>query len=114
MTVRWMRDGHTYDGEALDKPYGITVDWPVLSLDGNTFHAKFTSTAHPMRGDVNQDAWVGHADLDIVLDQWGNRGVEITDPRADVNEDDFVGQFDLDYVLDEWGCGVPETPFSAD
>ena len=106
LTVHWTGN-HYYDGQALDKPYRITVDWPVLSLDGNTFHATFTSTAHPMRGDLNQDAWVGQADLDIVLDQWGKTGSEITDPRADVNGDDFVGQADLDYVLDEWGQGVP-------
>ena len=55
------------------------------------------------RGDLNEDESVGQTDLDIVLDQWGNSGVEISDPRADPNDDDSVGQTDLDIVLDDWG-----------
>ena len=55
-----------------------------------------------LTGDLNDDAFVGQADLDIVLAMWGN-GPIIPDPRADVNEDEFVGQTDLDYVLAEWG-----------
>ena len=55
-----------------------------------------------LAGDLNDDGFVGQADLDIVLAMWG-KGPIIPDPRADVNEDDFVGQTDLDYVLAEWG-----------
>jgi hypothetical protein len=58
-------------------------------------------------GDRNEDFFVGQTDLDIVLDQWGNSGGEITDPRADANDDDFVGQTDLDIVLDDWGQTGP-------
>ena len=62
--------------------------------------------------DLNDDGFVGPADLDVVLGQWGNSGVDITDPRADINADDFVGQGDLDHILADWGRGtsapVPE------
>ena len=54
-----------------------------------------------LAGDLNDDGFVGQADLDIVLAMWG-KGPIIPDPRADVNEDDFVGQTDLDYVLADW------------
>ena len=55
--------------------------------------------------------FVGQSDLDIVLDQWGFSGGEISDPRADANDDEFVGQTDLDIVLDQWGqTGSPPPP----
>ena len=61
-------------------------------------------------GDLNEDGFVGQFDLDIVLAQWGNSGLNITDPRADPTGDGFVGQFDLDYVLASWGQGTPPSP----
>ena len=90
----------------------------LLQVDvtgGATFLAigQFSLAVDPsIAGDLNNDNFVGQADLDIVLGQWGRNGAEITDPRADVNEDDFVGQVDLDWVLGGWGQGpgapVPE------
>jgi len=62
--------------------------------------------AQAISGDLNGDGFVGQADLDIVLAEWGN-SAPLADPRADVNGDNFVGQFDLDYVLAEWGQGTP-------
>jgi len=61
------------------------------------------SFQHTVRAHGNADGFVGQTDLDIVLDQWGHSGGEITDPRADPNNDDFVGQTDLDIVLDDSG-----------
>ena len=55
------------------------------------------------RGNVNEDEFCGQTDLDILLDQWGCIGSEITDPRADINKDNCVSQADLDIVLDDWG-----------
>ena len=57
-------------------------------------------------GDLDGSGMVGQGDLDIILDQWGRSGGEITDPRADANDDDFIGQKDLDIVLDHWGESI--------
>lgn len=60
-------------------------------------------------GDLNLDGFVGQADLNIVLVQWG-RGFHgappVTDPRADANKDGLVGQGDLNIVLSDWGMGT--------
>ena len=56
--------------------------------------------------DIEDDCWVGQADLDIVLGSWG-QNVPPADPRADHNGDGFIGQADLDVVLSDWGSGVP-------
>ena len=55
-------------------------------------------------GDVNGDGFVGQADLDIVLGEWGNRPP--ADPRADPDGNGLVAQGDLDYVLADWGQGL--------
>jgi len=66
--------------------------------------SEITATYKPaLAGDLDGSGFVGQADLDIVLDQWGRSGGDITDPRADVSGDNFVGQDDLDIVLDDWG-----------
>jgi hypothetical protein len=59
-----------------------------------------------LRGDLNNDGFCGQADLDILLDAWGD-SVPPGDPRADPSGDGFVGQVDLDVVLDDWGEGTP-------
>jgi len=55
-------------------------------------------------GDLNDDGFVGQADLDMILAKWGWT-VDPSDP-ADTNNDGFIGQSDLDFVLDHWGDGV--------
>ena len=59
-------------------------------------------TVGALLGDLNEDVFVGQADLDIVLGNWG-QAVPPADPRADPSGDDFVGQADLDTVLGDWG-----------
>jgi len=90
-------DEWTGDTDYVDDPdaSSTTVTMPPGTVE-------VTATYH-LRGDLNADGFVGQTDLDIVLDQWGHSGGEITDPRADPNNDDFVGQTDLDIVLDDWG-----------
>ena len=69
----------------LDNPQGIAV-------------------AEMLSGDLNGDGFVGHTDLGIVLDWWGQTvtpGVQ-----ADPTGDGFVGQSDLDLVLGHWGEGI--------
>jgi len=95
-------------GETLDPPnngfvYFVTKESSTLAPP--TLNDDATCIV-VIEGDLNEDGFVGQADLDIVLAMWGN-GPIIPDPRADVNEDDFVGQTDLDYVLAAWGQGTP-------
>jgi len=61
-------------------------------------------TGPHMRGDLNDDGWVGQTDLDIVLAEWGN--FPPGDPRADPSGDRVVKREDLDYVLADWGQGA--------
>jgi hypothetical protein len=73
-----------------------------------TVTATYRDIPHAQAGDLNGDGFVGQADLDIVLSQWGRGGDfggPLTDPRADASGDGFVGQADLDIVLAHWGQG---------
>ena len=72
---------------------------------GDTYDVPTREPALPGIGDVNQDGFVGQADLDIVLAAWGTSPP--SDPRADLFEDNLVGQADLDTVLSFWGEGEP-------
>ncbi len=63
-------------------------------------------------GDLNEDAYVGLDDLDIILQDWNHGDPSppndpIVDPRADANGDGFVGLDDLDMVLTTWNKGAP-------
>jgi hypothetical protein len=71
--------------------------WTTFDLD--------PSFPLPIFGDLNNDGFVGQADLDMVLDNWGDT-VDPAEP-FDFNNDGFVGQADLDVVLDNWGDGTP-------
>jgi len=64
-----------------------------------------TPPPEPIPGDLNHDDYVGQADLDIVLQYWG-QSVE-PGHQADPSGDGYVGQADLDIVLDNWGEGTP-------
>jgi len=63
-----------------------------------------------VEGDLDGDLFVGQADLDIVLDNWGE-SIPPGNPAADPSEDFFVGQADLDIVLDDWGLHSPPPPY---
>ena len=79
-----------------------TITMPAANA---TVTATYTD-AVTLDGDLNSDGWVGQPDLDIVLDQWGKSGGDITDPRADPDNSGWVGQPDLDIVLDDWGKSI--------
>jgi len=90
------------DTGVLDDPNAATTDVTMPAADVEVT-ATYTPPCVPCNGDLDGSGFVGQGDLDIVLDQWGNSGGEITDARADPSGDDFVGQADLDIVLDDWG-----------
>jgi len=54
-----------------------------------------------VEGDLDASGFVGQADLDIILANWGDSPP--ADPRADPSGDNMVGQSDLDIVLYHWG-----------
>jgi len=85
-----------------DTSYVSDVDCASTTVTMPSSAVEITAS-YRLRGDLSADGFVGQTDLDIVLDQWGHSGGEISDPRADANDDDFVGQTDLDIVLDQWG-----------
>ena len=62
-----------------------------------------------LNGDLNDDGFVGQADLDMVLFNWGDT-CPLDDPRIDTNRDNLIGQYDLDSVLNGWGDGTPPVP----
>ncbi len=58
-------------------------------------------------GDLNDDGFIGIADLSIVLGNW-NQNVTPFDPlMGDPSGDGLVGIEDLNFVLGSWNAGVP-------
>ncbi len=62
-------------------------------------------TADPV-GDLNGDHYVGIADMDIVLANWGSTVDPGNRSLGDVTGDGLVGQEDLQAVLDTWGTAA--------
>ena len=54
-------------------------------------------------GDANGNGQVEQADLDAVLNNWGNTGPGLTWATGDFNNNGQVEQGDLDAVLNNWG-----------
>ena len=99
--------GYCFEGWVGDTAYvtdtNAAFTWIVMPAQNVEVTAKYNP--FPDAGDLDCNGFVGQGDLDIVLDQWGKSGPEITDPRADPSADGFVGMADLDIVLDNWGEG---------
>ena len=98
--------GSCFDDWEGDIAYVTDVDNPNTTVTMPPHNVTVTATYNllPDKGDLNNDGFVGQADLDIVLDAWGD-SVPPGDVRADPSGDGFVGQADLDIVLDNWGEG---------
>lgn len=62
-------------------------------------------TTDPL-GDLNGDHYVGIADLDIVLANWGGTVDPGNRSLGDANGDGTVGQHDLQMILDTWGSAA--------
>jgi hypothetical protein len=104
--------GRQFDEWAGDTNYLADADAPETTLAMPPDDAEITATYAdiPSRpGDLDGNGFVGQADLDIVLANWGcggEGGQPLLDPRADPSGDGFVGQADLDIVLANWGQGT--------
>jgi hypothetical protein len=57
----------------------------------------------PCVGDVDGDGDTDHADLGIMLADWGCT----VDCVGDLDGDDDTDHSDLGILLADWGCGVP-------
>ena len=57
--------------------------------------------------DANGDGFVGIADLNIVLGNWGRTVFPGDVLSGDLNGDGFVGIGDINWVLTDWGTGTP-------
>lgn len=55
--------------------------------------------------DLNGDGFVGIADLDIILGNWGGPGGSAS--AGDANGDGAVNQLDIDLVFGSWGNSTP-------
>ena len=90
-------------GPPRDKKWNNAYD--AVTNTGRGYVVEYVSDPAALPGDLNGDGFVGHTDLGIVLDWWGQDVTPYAQP--DPTGDGFVGQFDLDTVLDHWGEGVP-------
>ena len=59
-------------------------------------------------GDSTADGFVGAADLQAVLNNWGLNGA--TRKQGDLTGDGSVGGGDRQQVLNNWGQGIPPEP----
>ena len=64
-----------------------------------------------LTGDLNEDGFVGIADLNIILSQWNHTVFPGTGP--DSNVDGFIGIDDLNLILSNWNNGTPPTDLTA-
>ncbi len=95
----WRIKGPWMNGEGLTERHDIPAsELPtIMSLPG---HGQVTKA---LPGDFSEDGTVDIVDLNMVLIDWGNTGLDVIDQRADTNSDDTVDLIDLNTVLIDWG-----------
>ena len=91
----------TYDGES-PLPFEVPPDPDPGELALEEFWRNFT----PIPGDMNEDGYVGSADLDIVRFHWGQYVMPGDTYAGDANGDGYVGSADLDTVRSHWGQSI--------
>ena len=87
----------------------FTVDSGLFGVAG-LFLSQLEGSGPSLPGDLNDDGFVGSADLDLVRGNWGAGGTPGMD--GDANDDGLVNSADLDIVRGNWGtsaaAAVPE------
>jgi hypothetical protein len=100
------------DGQGQPIKVRATIGWGQLHLEGENaagccdmFSYRLDAYAKlPQFGDLNKDGYVGIADLNMVL---GDFGKDVTPMMgADADWDGFVGIEDLNAVLGNWNAGL--------
>ena len=78
----------------------------VQATAGSGEYLLHVDTDHVLLGDLDNDGFVGLADLDIVLGNW-NQSVQAGNlAMGDISTDGFVGLDDLDLVLGNWNASL--------
>ena len=87
----------------------FTVDSGLFGVAG-LFLSQLDASGTGLPGDLNNDGFVGSADLDLVRGNWGATGTP--GMNGDANDDGLVNSADLDIVRGNWGssaaAAVPE------
>ena len=102
----------------LELPIAVDETFPIEGIDGDvtisgsaTFKATgtfiYSLTSVSLAGDLNNDGYVGSADLDIVRANWGHAVSPGYLAGGDCSGDGSVGSADLDIVRANWGSGTP-------
>ena len=103
------------DGQGQPIKVRVTVQNRQLHLEGGNaagccdfFNYRLDAYADiPFMGDLNNDGFVGIADLNLVLSNFGNTVTPMMDGDADW--DGYVGITDLNAVLGDWNAGSADT-----
>lgn len=64
------------------------------------------ATAPHLAGDLDDDGFVGIADLNLILSRWNKASPAGVWPLGDVSSDGFIGIEDLNAVLGNWNAGT--------
>ncbi|XAM00792.1 PEP-CTERM sorting domain-containing protein [Phycisphaeraceae bacterium D3-23] len=76
-------------------------------IDGDFISGAVSLLAAQLAGDITGDGYVGAADLDVLLANWGEAVGADAWSLGDLSGDGEVGRGDLDLVLSNWGNGTP-------
>lgn len=104
------------DGQGQPMKVRVSVRNKQLHLEGGNaagccdfFNFRLNAFADlPHMGDINKDGYVGIADLNMVLSDFGNNVTPMM--GADADWDGYVGIADLNAVLGEWNDGSAGAP----
>jgi hypothetical protein len=97
-------DGEGPSLEIIDTEgdYSDPANWRASAVAGGTPGAE--NSPLPLPGDLNGDAVVDSADLDIIRANWGRTVIPGSLADGDANGDGTVGAADLDLVRANWGA----------
>jgi len=79
----------------------------LLRFTDGTAGIFLSSIFETIEGDITGDGFVGAADLDILLMNWGDVAGMQALGSGDLSGDGIVGQADLDLLISAWGNGTP-------
>ncbi len=84
-----------------------------LAWDTSTFYTDGIITIVAiLRGDLNDDGFVGLDDLDIVLSNWNQYCTPGDLAKGDLSGNGYISLADLDIVLNNWNNSLPPTQSS--
>ncbi len=88
---------------------GGTTRFSVTYL-ADRVRVEVVATAPHLAGDLDDDGFVGIADLNLVLSRWNQASPAGVWSLGDVSGDGFIGIEDLNAVLGNWNAGTPPPP----